>query len=69
MNNCELYLSWDDSAGFVDCIADGFHVVDADGDGDGTLMELMHAWTFQWGGCLDCTDDEGDADDDDGGRR
>ena len=65
VSNCELYLANGDNASFVDCIADGFHVVDADGDGEGTLMELMHAWTFQWGGCADCTDDDDSDDDDD----
>ena len=54
VNNCGLFLSMDETAAFVDCIADGFHTVDADGDGEGSLMELMHAWTFQWGGCADC---------------
>ena len=40
--------------------------MDADGDGEGSLMELMHAWTFQWGGCADCDDDLDDDEGDDG---
>jgi hypothetical protein len=64
VNNCELYLGWGDSAAFIDCIADGFHAVDVDGDGDASQMELMHAWAFQWGGPDDGGDDDGDGDDD-----
>ena len=33
LNNCEYYLAWGDNASFIDCIADGFHAVDANGDG------------------------------------
>ena len=34
VNNCGLFLSMDETAAFVDCIADGFHTVDANGDGE-----------------------------------
>ena len=48
VNNCELFLESGDTEAFIDCVSDGFHAVDADGDGEASYMELMHAWTFQW---------------------
>ena len=42
------YLDSGETDAFIDCISDNFHAVDADGDGEASYMELMHAWTFQW---------------------
>ena len=58
VNNCEYYLAWGDNASFIDCIADGFHAVDANGDGDITYHEAMHAWAFQWQGAPIDDDDD-----------
>ena len=58
VDNCDLYLDSGETAAFIDCISDSFHAVDADGDGEASYMELMHAWTFQW--ASSDTDDGGD---------
>ncbi|MBP72357.1 MAG: hypothetical protein CMA70_02070, partial [Euryarchaeota archaeon] len=57
VSNCDLYLDSGETAAYIDCVSDGFHAVDADGDGEASYMELMHAWTFQWASDGDDGDD------------